>query len=360
MGVLVALILGLRSWQILASRPQTITLPPASSQEETSLLNRKHLTADALIGHRPRENYPMQIQAGSLEDSELRELSRPQDRFGLISATPLPQDLTPPRILMVGDGNLMGRVSATENLSTQLQASLREQSEFAACFVLNAGCEDYSLYQSARRAVSLMDLLEPQLLVAFVSAGDDFLELQDKKRPHVDDILLPQPPSTRRIPDASSNRRSKLGLPDDGLFWGGMNQAAWMSMNSQELGKLTAKTAYCLNLIASTARRERAASLFVLIPSSDLLFPELMRDAGSELTREILDSGLQSKWYGRIRSLIEAEGLAYVDLEPAFRSYGQKDLYADDHSLGPAGHRIAAQVLSQRIARLLANRSRTR
>lgn len=360
LGVLITLVLGLRTWQILDARPKTITLPATSQSEDVPLLQKPHLSLDPVIGHRPRENYAMQLQAGVLGTAQTYGFMRKQDRFGLISADPLPSELTPPRILIVGDLNLMGLVPAEDNLSSLIQRALRGQEELETAVVLNAGCEGYSLYQSARRAASLAATLQPQLLVAVISTGDDFLELQDQKRPHVDDILLPQPPSQRKIPDASSNRRSKLGLPDNGLFWTGMNQAAWMSMNNQALDRLEAKTAYCLNLIALTASRQRAAALIVLLPSSDLLFPDLIASSGSKYAKEIIDSGVQAEWYQRVRKRIENEGLAYVDLEPAFRRYGQKDLYTQNHELGSAGHGIAARVLSERIAGLLLSRSRTR
>ncbi len=357
---LVVLIIGLRTWTILDDQPNSVKIPVRASEPEHPLPEAPHLVRDGPAGHRPRANYRARFRSAVLGSETEYEVIRRQGRLGLIRPEALADELPAPRILMVGDLELMGVVSAEHNLSHLIETRLRQVPGLATSLVLNAGCAGYGPYQDALRAASLAPLLQPQVLVALISMGNDFLDLEDRRRPHLDVNLLPQPARVDLSTDTNSNRQAMLGLSNPGAFWQGMNQAAWLEMHSERLPQVQEKFLYCLRMLANTARKQGSSLLLVLLPSSDLILPSRITSQGSAYADKIVAAGIQANWYRGICELLSERGYAFEDLRPSFLAHRQPELYAMDHHLSATGHRLLAEAISPRIQQLITSRSRFR
>ena len=251
----------------------------------------------------------------------------------------------PPRLLLVGDSHLMGVVDNADNAADVLERSLRARAGLERAAVLNASCGYYSLYQDVLRARTLLDELAPRLLVIAVFLGNDFLELEDVGRPHLDDDGRERPTDAAPPPETTSARRRHLGLAgDDLLFWQGLNQACYFELRPERFEPVLAKAKRCIELCEDLARGRELQVVFALVPSYDLVFPDRAAEKNEQVAK-VVRAGWNGRVRDRFRALLDERGITVVDLVEGFRRDGRDELYASDYHIGVEGHRQLAEAL---------------
>lgn len=276
--------------------------------------------------------------------------------MGFIRSDDLPETLTGPRIVVLGDSHIMGVVATEDNVGPVLERLLRADSATPDALVLNAGCSFYSLYQYVLRARTLVAKFTPSVLLVVVFLGNDFLDLERQLWPYLTDALTESGGNPNPPPERTSARREALALPDDYrmqyAFWQGLNQAAYLHWNPARVPFIHRKTQRCLELFAELAEAQGVKLLFALLPSIDLIFPDRLVTA-SEPVREVIESGVQSDLYTWFAAELTRRNLEFVDLVPVFRADGHLDLYAVDCHIWRRGHRLLAESVREPIQRLM-------
>jgi hypothetical protein len=309
---------------------------------------------DEKVGWRPRPNFQFQYPFKSNDGKEGRELSRRHNDMGFLdevdwSARPPGR----PCVLLVGDSHMMGVVSNKENAAALLQDALAPAFASAPPSVINGASGSYSLYQYYLRAAELADVVRPKVLVVVVYMGNDFHEMEDTGRPHLDDELRAQPAGPRLFTDRAVKRLDLLGLPAD-LNNQGTNQASYFAEMPERREKVLAKAGRTVELIAALARDRGFETQWVLLPSYDMVFPEVVRrmsPRGAALMGQRLNDRLDAEF----SAILSAHGQKFVDLLPVFKAHKSPTLYAGDYHIWQEGHRLLADAVAPELkARLSA------
>ncbi len=337
---------------IRAWRDRRVEVTLFGDADETPWPADAQLAVDPVVGWRPRRNADFRMRIAPLGGERVRVL-RHHDNLGLIRTDDVRELPGPPRVLLVGDSHLMGVVSNADNAADVLERSLRASPGLGRAAVLNGSSGLYSLYQDVLRARSLVDALRPGLLVIAVFLGNDFVELEDLGRPHLDDAGAEQPKDEKPPPETTSSRRSWLGLPeDDRLFWQGLNQACCFHQQPDRIEPALAKARRCVELADKLAQARRMSLVFALVPSYDLVFPERAAARG-ERVAEVVSAGINARLRDGLRALLAERGLDCVDLLETFRQDGRDALYAADYHIFIEGHRLLAEALLEPVAAAL-------
>jgi hypothetical protein len=247
-----------------------------------------------------------------------------------------------PCVLLVGDSHMMGIVSNKDNGAGLLQAGLAPAFAEAPPQVVNGSSGYYSLYQYYLRAAELADVVRPEVVVVIVYLGNDFHELEDTGRPHLDDDLRPQPATARLFTDRAKMRLDRLGLSAD-LFNQATNQASYFAEMPERRPIVMAKARRTVELMAALAKDRGFATVWVLLPSYDMVYPEAVRrmsDLGAALVAKRVNDHLAADFAG----ILSAQGQPIVDLLPVFKAHKRPVPYAADYHLWHEGHRLLADA----------------
>lgn len=308
---------------------------------------------DPVVGHRPRRSIEVRLRLGPLGGEAVRGTRR-QNNLGLIRGDDLFELPGPPRLLLIGDSHLMGVVNTADNAAAVLERRLRAPADAStparpAAAVLNASAGYYSLWQLVLRARTLAPALAPDVLVLAVFLGNDFLELEDSGRPHLDDALAEQPAAAEPPAETTSARLAWLGMSgDQQLFWQGLNQATHFHLRPERLAPVLAKSGRCLDAAAQLAAQHGARLVVGLLPSYDLVFPDRVASYGAR-AMEAVAGGANERLRAEFRALLAARSIAAVDLVETFRADGRDALYATDYHVWIDGHRLFAEALQAPI-----------
>jgi hypothetical protein len=241
----------------LESRPVTLVVGPADPDDPSP--HGDAYAADPVLGVRTRRNVEQRYEVHPLHapptEGGKDRIVRRSDNLGLVRADDVTTLATGPRALLVGDSHLMGVVSNADNASDLLEKRLRAGGRAGAA-VYNGSCGFYSLYQEVLRLRSLAEMLKPDLFVVVCFLGNDFVELEDAGSPHLDDALVERPADPSPPPETTSERMRWLALPEEMLFWRGMNQAAYFHLHPEPSEPVCAGEA--LPRIAATRARRAA------------------------------------------------------------------------------------------------------
>ena len=299
---------------------------------------------DDQVGWRPRPNFRFHHPFKSIDGTIVRELSRKHNNMGFLEeedwSSPLPRH---PRVLLIGDSHMMGVVSNKDNAATLLETALAPAFADGPPVVVNASSGYYSLYQYYLRARELMDVVRPRVLIVVVYIGNDFHDLEDAGRPHLDDALRERTATARLFTDRTVKRLDLLGLPMD-LNNQGTNQASYFAEMPERRDKALEKARRTVELLTGLAHDRGSEPLWVLLPSYDMVFPEVVRRM-SERGAALVDQGVNDGLHADFSRILETHAQTYVDLLPVFRANKSATLYAADYHIWQEGHRLLADAL---------------
>jgi hypothetical protein len=338
----------------LASRPATVVVGPADPDAPSP--RGDAYAADPVLGVRPRRNVEQRFEIHPLHSPPTEggkdRIVRRTNNLGLVRTDDVTTLAAGPRALLVGDSHLMGVVSNADNASDLLEKRLRAGGRAGAA-VYNGSCGFYSLYQEVLRLRSLAETLKPDLLVAVCFLGNDFVELEDAGSPHLDDALVARPADPAPPPETTSERMRWLALPEEMLFWQGMNQAAYFHLHPERFEPVCAKAKKSLELLRDLARERGAKALLVLLPGYDLVFPERVAALG-DAAKQAIATGANDRLRVRLQETAAELGIATVDVLDAFRADGREDLYATDYHVFLRGHALLAERMAPAVEALFA------
>jgi hypothetical protein len=329
-----------RVWRESGGQLPLIDAPPAG--EEVWGLD-KFTVRDPVVGFRPRRDFVGRLRMGPL-GGEPRPHERRQNNLGLIRTEDVHELPDARRVLLLGDSHMMGVVDNADNASDVLERALRERSGDPNASVYNAACGNYSLYQYVLRARTLVDRLRPDTIVAVIFLGNDLLELEYVGRPHLDDALVERPAAAETSPPLAMERWKALGRPDQGMFWQGLNQAAYLRGSPKRVRPVLAKMRRSMELLAKLAAERDAALLVALLPGYDLVFPERAA-ARNQAVRALVDGNPNVNVRAELLAALAELGIPYVDLLDRFRADGRDAIYALDRHIYVEGHRHVAEAL---------------
>jgi len=349
-----SLFLGARLLRL--ARERFADAQPLAASEQFSPRGRQYVVDDR-VGWRPRANVTVGNPIESLDGRVRRSFLRHHNNWGLIETDDFAGPPSKPAVLLLGDSHLMGIVSNEENASQLLQRFLRERPGRGSATVVNAASGNYSLYQYYLRARSLGDRIDPNLFLVVVFAGNDFYELEDPTRPHLDDQRSEAPAGTGASPEQTRQRLARLRVPARNveLIHQGLNQASYLESRPERFPVVLAKAARAAELLGALAAEQGARCLFVLLPSFDMVFPEQARLLGPEVAALVA-----AQWNPRLHDAFLAElaarGLDAMTVLPAFLDHRDRLLYAGDYHIWQDGHAVLEAAIRERVASLLAPR----
>lgn len=339
------------AWQWLKpSTPyQSIRIDPDVEPEQVAE-GREPYVVDPVVGFRAPRSATFKIKMMALDATELETVERRSNNLGFVREDDLVGELPGPRVLVVGDSHTLGVVDTDDNLGPVLERDLREHDGLGDALVLNAGCGYYSLYQYVLRARTLVEPIRPDVVVVVVFAGNDFLDLENQRYPHLDDALIERPPAESPPPQTTSARQEWLQLPQDdavkfymdSAFWQGLNQAAYLHRHPDRRDSIRSKASRCVELMDELSEHHDFEVVWALLPSVDLIFPQHLRTA-SEVAGTVVDSGVQREMFEWFAHELERKEAKFVDLRPAFERDGRLSLYAVDFHIWREGHRLVAE-----------------
>jgi lysophospholipase L1-like esterase len=319
------------------------------------------------VGHRPRAHVERRFRMGPF-GGERERLLRRHGAEGVITTdvTEVAKDcddlfaMGPPRVLLLGDSHLMGVVANADNAAQLLEDRLRDGTELLCATVVNAAAGYYSLWQLVLRARTLAAPIGADAIVPVVFLGNDFIELEDVGRPHLDDALAERPTCADPPPETTSERRRWLERADDDLlFWQGLNQAAWFHQRPDRIAPVLAKAGRCLDALVELSHSSRADLQVALLPSYDMVFPDRAAALGPRVA-EALGSAANARLRDGLKSLLAERGISAIDLQDEFRADGRDVLYALDGHIHVAGHRLLGEALARSLLPALRNRAARR
>jgi len=342
----------------LESRPVTLVVGPADPDAPSP--HGEAYAADPVLGVRPRRNVEQRYEVHPLHSPPTEggkdHIVRRSNNLGLVRADDVTTLATGPRALLVGDSHLMGVVSNADNASDLLEKRLRAGGRAGAA-VYNGSCGFYSLYQEVLRLRSLAETLKPDLFVVVCFLGNDFVELEDAGSPHLDDALVERPADPSPPPETTSERTRWLALPEEMLFWQGMNQAAYFHLHPERFEPVCAKAKRSLELLRELAKGRGARALLVLLPSYDLVFPGRVEALG-DAARQAVATGANGRLRDFVTKAADELGIPLVDMLRAFRADGREDLYATDYHVFLRGHALLAEWMAPAVVSQFVSSSR--
>jgi len=314
--------------------------------EQIHCEDRAGCVVDPVVGHRnQRGQVVWVIRAPMLRPLEEESFLHETDVHGFVRSEPLPRPLTSPRVLLLGDSHVWGVVPSEANASTLLEHALRAEPSLEGALVLNAGTAYYSLHQYALRARTLMGPLSPDVVVVVVFAGNDFIELLDRTRPHLDASGAELPPGEPVLSRRALERLERFDAMSPSSTQG-LGQASWIYAEREDLSELRSLTEHALRAIVEATAG--TALVLAVIPSFDLVFPVHAARRGP-YEREVVRSGCHGEWYAWFLQSARSMGIEVVDLLPVFREDRAVDLYARDYHLYRRGHELLAAELLEPV-----------
>jgi hypothetical protein len=308
--------------------------------------------ADPVAGFRRRKASTVRHPMTGLDLSDPQpEIVKRRDAHAFLRERELPRVLDRPTVLVVGDSHVDGVVSTPDNVTSLLEAASERTA--APYYCLNAGCGLYSLWQHVLRARDLLPAWRPRVVVVVVFLGNDLLDLDNPKFPHLDDTLRELPGRFDIAGETTSARLRELALPYESAFWQGLNQALVLHREPARLAVWMRKAAHAITAMEHAAKAHDARVVWVLLPSVDLVFPDLVGGL-SPLAREVTAGGAQRRARDAFAALLAEHDARVVDAEPAFRADGTPGLYAYDYHVYRRGHRLLAELLAPVVAGLVA------
>ena len=344
------------AWLLLRrpASPVVVQVHDPAAAAETTWNDQQPYVVDPVAGLRCRSSSTVSHPMTALDLSDPRTAIRKhRDANGFLRDTLLPSPLQRPTVLVVGDSHVDGVVDTPQNVTSLLEAASTPTSTPYYC--LNAGCGYYSVWQHVLRARDLLPKWKPRVVVIVVFLGNDFLDLDNPKVPHLDDELHELPGVPTAPPETTSARLADLALrdPHTQAFWQGLNQALLLHREPARLEVWMRKAAHAVEVMEQAARQADARVVWVLLPSCDLVFPEFVRGL-SPLAGEVVDGGAQRRVRDAFAEVLAKARVRVVDAEPAFRRDGSVGLYAIDYHIYRRGHRLLAELLTPIVGELVA------
>ncbi len=330
-------------------RPTTVVVTMTQSgDEETTWNGQDAYVIDPKAGLRVRRSSTHRLPMVAVDSSDVQEVEKHRDANGFLRAHELPSPLDRPTVLAVGDSHLDGIVSTADNATSLLEAASPIATPY---YCLNAGCGYYSLWQHVLRARDLLPKYHPRVVVLVVFLGNDFLDLDNPKFPHLDDTLTEQPGHELTQAETTSARERDLALvaPYSQLFWQGLNQALLLHREPARLDLWMRKARHAITAMEHAAAANEAKVIWALLPSFDLVFPERTQGL-SKLADEVVRGGAQRRLRDALVAVLADMKAHVVDVETHFRADGNLALYAMDFHIYRRGHQQLFEALRGPIA----------
>jgi len=316
------------------------------------------LEHDDVVGVRPRKSAVMKGLMGPLHGTNI-PITRHQNNLGLIRKTDLQGQLSGPQILLHGDSHIMGIVNTADNVSSILETKLRKNPSTSKALVLNAACHDYTFYQYVLRHRTLSAQLQPKVIVVVAYMGNDFLGLEDTRRPYIDDQGREQPTNPNPPAETTTARLKELGLdesdPLSGLFWQGLNQAFYFQQHPERVPVVKQKAIRVLQLSQAEAKKSKAQLVLAVLPSCDLVLPNAVGVLDKPVIRSVMKSGIQQNFYDWFLSTLQKHRIEHIDLLPLLRNNGRTQLFANDLHIWVPAHRLIAEEMFKKLLPMLRN-----
>ena len=254
------------------------------------------------------------------------------------------------RVVVVGDSHTRGLCSDEEAFAHLLEGELLTAlPPTRTVETLNAGVDSHHHYMYVGGLELFGPELAPDVYVVVVFGGNDFagaLKFQRyfRKRPPYQD----QPASPALVADA--------GITEQGFLDQEIHQLCYFLNNPGELAQMDALNRAVSREIARLGELHGSEVLFVYLPPPSRGNPDVYAH-DVELVAESLDvasselelsDGIADRWL----EFLEREGLAHLDLRPAFRSSSER-LYWKEGHINLAGHRLVARELAAAVQALL-------
>ncbi|MCA8949338.1 MAG: SGNH/GDSL hydrolase family protein [Planctomycetes bacterium] len=308
---------------------------------------------DPEVGFKTARSVSVRFRMGPL-GGDAEALVRSSNNHGFIAEEDYGEVIPPPRVVVLGDSHTMGVVATADNIGPVLQRALRAQPGLERATVMNAGTGPYSLYQYLLRARQLLPHYRPQALVVVVFLGNDFLNLEDTARPHLDDALRELPAVAEPPPETTTARMRELALPGAAreAFWQGLDQALYLGKHPERREPILQKAEYVVQGLSQLASEHDCQLVVVALPSFDLVFPE-RASLASARAAEVVQSATQNRMHDDFLALLRRRGIDHVDLLPVFQRDGRLELYAGDFHIWKPGHRAIADAVLPRLRSLL-------
>lgn len=317
------------------------------------------------------------------------------------------------RILVLGDSHTDGVCLNTESYANLLEADLNASDLGQKFDVINAGQVTFSPYQEWWLYETIGRRFSPDLIIVGMYAGNDYWDLMQRKdRVHlapaeggfVHAEPAPAPTSTspptnapeqqadsqsiaRRLKnvvrDYSSTyhalasidslrtlfgnpprysplelRIQKLAPMAQAAYWQSLGQAAHFASAPGDLPVADAAWRHTVRLFESSAARDGAELLFLVIPSLQEICPEIDPDGLSTATATLELTPEQANLSSRVRTMaataVRDSGYEVFDLFDELSTSRKTNpsnrlFYRFDHHLAPDGQRVVADALLRRL-----------
>jgi len=301
---------------------------------------------------RPRADVHINLRIGRIGGGPEVPYAVRHVQWGVVRPEPLPEPITAPTILLVGDSHAYGFCDVHDNGATLLEKSLRNNG-FPSAVVVNGSCPYYGLYQVAQRMRSLARRVAPRVCVAVVFAGNDFVELEDPGRPHLDDDLNEMPINPDAPAETTSARRAVFNRcrprAYNELFWQGMNQAIYLHERPKRYPVVMAKAVRCLEIMQATAAAHGATLIVVILPAYDDFVDFALPFTEDPTMRATLAEQANRRLRQDLANAATGLGIEVIDALPIFQACELPDLYAGDFHIWKNAHRLIAEALAKTL-----------
>ena len=303
---------------------------------------------------RPQSDYSWEMPIRSIDGRRETRALMQHVEHGIVRHEPLGPQPGRPVVLLLGDSHIYGVVTPRQNLYYRLETRLRARPGLEHCTVVNAGCAYYSLYQYVLRARSLWETLKPDLVVAVVFVGNDPVELEDVRRPHLDDALVERPMSRTPPPETTSQRWTRfieaVPAPHRELFSQGLNQAMFFLDQPDRYDPVLAKARRAIELLDELCRQNGSELLVGLLPSfEDFADYRLPFEPGPSM-QPVLAQQVNRRLRLALGTIVESRDVAVVDFFGVLHGADTLDVYAGDYHIWTVGHTLMADELLPVVA----------
>jgi hypothetical protein len=190
--------------------------------------------------------------------------------------------------------------------------------------------------------------------VVVIFVGNDLLEMQDQRRPHLDDELTERPLNAHPPPETTSRRRMVYNRCRPRLygelFWQGINQAIYLHEHPEDYGLLLAKAERTVDLLAALCQAHDARLVIGLLPAYDDFIDYDLPFANDATMGPVLAERSNRRLRLDLRTMLQGKGIVHVDFHTVFREAEVADLYASDFHIWTAGHALVADALTGPVA----------
>ncbi|WP_419189613.1 alginate O-acetyltransferase AlgX-related protein [Stieleria marina] len=318
--------------------------------------------------------------------------------------TPIKKTANTYRIMVAGDSHTDGVVENKNSYANLLERDLNAASSDRMTYdVINAGHTAFSPYQELWLYEKVLNKFEPDLLVVGFYAGNDVWELMTTDRVH---LAKTSDGWVHQESDAKSSDggdkpsgllghtkhflrehfgtyhalasigflRSRVGTADEPslfdqeiaqmaqesppIYWQSYGQAHYFREHPKDWEVATSKLRFTLKRFQEEARTTQTPIMFVLIPTLHQTCPDVARKQFDQAAKTLRLTPENTRTDDRacelFLGLAQEIGIETIDMRPDFREFRQQhpseQLYWQfDHHLNPAGHRVVADRLYQRL-----------